>query len=134
MKESGAAGARGFLVYLRTVVIGAVVGAAICAVLLAVFSLVFVSSASIPHSFLLALTIFVSAFSAFLAGLVAARIVKKHGLICGAMTGLVLFLFFLLAGLISQKSGAAPEAASRLGIMMVAGGIGGLIAVNSKSK
>jgi len=117
VKEPSASGTKGFLIYLRTVVLGAVVGAVICVVLLAVLSFIFVSSALIPHDFLTALIIFITALSAFFAGLVAAKISKKHGLICGAMSGLVLFALFLLAGLITEKSGVSSGAASRLGIM-----------------
>lgn len=133
MKDSAAAGSNSFAAGLRGVGIGAAAGAAACALLLAAFSLLFVSAAAIPQSMLPGLVFAVAAVGAFLAGFVSAVVSGRNGLVCGALSGLLLFLLFLAAGIAFESSNVAPEAAARLGVMMAAGGIGGLLAVNRKS-
>lgn len=134
MKGSKAEGQLNILAAVRAVVVGAVSGAAVCAGLLAVCTLAFVSSENIPHHFLPILIIAVSVVSSFFAGFITAKVSKQAGLLLGTMAGLLLFLFFLLAGLAVSQSGLAAEAFPRFLMMLLAGGVGGLIAVNSKSR
>jgi putative membrane protein (TIGR04086 family) len=134
MKDGTTAGKNVFTTCLRAVGIGAAVGGAACALLLAAFSLLFVSAASIPQDMLPALVFAAAAAGAFLAGVVAAVVSGQNGLVCGAFSGLLLFLLFLAAGIAFESGNVASEAASRLGAMMIAGGIGGLLAVNRKSR
>ncbi len=119
---------------LRSIVIGCVVGAAFCAALLGVFSLAFVSAGNVPQDFISPLVIGVSVLSAFLAGLVSSKISKKRGLIYGLLSGVLLFLLFLFAGLVSSHEPVSVESGMRLLVMAISGAIGGLIGVNKKSK
>lgn len=133
MKGSNAAGQKTAFTAVRAIIIGAVVGALLCALLLAACALAFVSSENIPHDFLPAFIIAVTVISSFFAGFVSAKIMKQSGLLCGSAAGLFLFLLFLISGLAMSQGSSGSGIFLRLLLMLLSGGIGGLIAVNSRS-
>lgn len=118
----------------RAVFFGAVAGAVACAVLLGAFSLAFVSAENIPQFFLSPLVIGISVFSSFLAGFIAAKISRKHGLIYGTFAGLFLFVLFLAAGLATENQAAPDMAGTRLLTMLLSGAVGGVLAVGGHSR
>lgn len=134
MRESSASGQKTVLLIIRAVVIGAVAGALVCALLLACFALAFVSAENIPHNLLPAFIVAVTIISAFVAGVVTARISKQRGLLCGSAAGLLLFLIFLIAGVAVSQGHTNAEVFMRLILMLISGGIGGLLSVNGKSR
>lgn len=119
---------------LRSIVIGCVAGAAFCAALLGLCSLAFVSAGNIPQDFISPLVIGLSVLSAFLAGFITAKISKKRGLIYGMLSGLLLFVLFLLAGLAASREPVSAEAGIRMLVMALAGAIGGFLGVSRKTK
>jgi putative membrane protein (TIGR04086 family) len=134
MRQSSASGQKTVLLIVRAVVIGSVAGALVCALLLACLAFAFVSAESIPHNFLSAFIIAVTIISAFVAGVVTAKITKQRGLLCGSAAGLVLFLIFLIAGVAVSQGHTNAEVFVRLILMLLSGGIGGLLSVNGKSR
>ncbi len=134
MKRSNTAGKKTAIVFIRAVVVGALCGAVVCALLLAICAFVFVSSESIPHSFLPIFAIVVSGVSALCAGLVTARLSGRLGLALGAASGLLLFLLFTVAGFAVSQTASTAVAFARLLLMAITGGIGGLISVNHKAR
>ena len=73
-------------------------------------------------------------FRAFAAGFFAAKVSKKNGLLFGAISGLLLFILFLLAGVIAFHGAPVLTTLTRLAVMVLAGAIGGLLSVSKKSK
>ena len=135
MKGSKAVNGKPVVEALRAIVVGAVAGAALCAVLLGIFSLVFVSAESIPQGLLSPLVIAVSVLSAFAAGFTAAKLTHRRGLIFGAAAGLLLFALFLLSGLAASNKATDPSVPGvRLLVMVLAGSIGGIVAVSKRGK
>jgi len=128
LKENPAFGA------LRSIVIGSVAGAALCAVLLGVFALAFVSAGHIPQGFISPLVIGLSALSAFTAGLITVKISHERGLAYGMLSGLLLFVLFLVSGLIASREAVSPASGMRMLVMALSGALGGLLAVSKKSK
>jgi putative membrane protein (TIGR04086 family) len=119
---------------VRSIVIGSVAGAALCAALLGAFALAFVSAGHIPQGLISPLVIGISALSAFMAGLITAKISRKRGLAYGALSGLLLFVLFLVSGLIASHEAVSAASGMRLLVMVLSGAIGGLLAVSKKSK
>ena len=119
---------------LRSIVIGSVAGAALCAALLGLCALGFVSSGHIPQSLISPIVIALSAISSFMAGFVAAKISRKRGLAYGALAGLLLFLLFLLSGIIAYHEAVSAGVILRMLVMVLSGALGGLVAVNKKTK
>ena len=56
------------------------------------------------------------------------------GLLFGAISGLLLFILFLLAGVIVFHGAPVLTTLTRLAVMVLAGAIGGLLSVSKKSK
>lgn len=119
---------------VRAVVVGSVGGAILCAALLAAFAFGFVKAGYIPQFAINPIIIAVSALSAFVAGFFAAKVSKKNGLLFGAMAGLLLFALFLLAGVAVFQGAPVLTTLTRFAVMVLAGAIGGLLAVSWKSK
>lgn len=119
---------------LRSIVIGSVAGAVLCAALLGAFALAFVSAGHIPQSMISPMMLALSVLSAFTAGFVTAKISRKRGLAYGALSGLLLFVLFLVSGLIASHEAISFAAGIRMIVMIISGAIGGLLAVSKKSK
>jgi putative membrane protein, TIGR04086 family/integral membrane protein, TIGR04097 family len=119
---------------VRAIVIGSVAGAAFCAALLGIFALAFVTSGHIPQGFITPLVIGISALSSFIAGMVSAKISRRRGLAFGALSGLLLFILFLISGLIATHEAVSAASATRMLVMLVSGALGGLLGVSKKSK
>ncbi len=119
---------------LRAIVIGSVTGAALCAALLGVCALAFVSAGHIPQNLISPLVIALSVLSSFLAGFVTGKISRKRGLAYGTLSGLLLFALFLVSGLIASHEAISIAAGIRMLVMVLSGAVGGLLAVNRKSK
>ena len=119
---------------MRSIVVGSVVGAALCATLLGAFALAFVSSGHIPQNLISPMMLALSVLSSFAAGFVTAKISRKRGLAYGALSGLLLFVLFLVSGLIASHEPISITAGIRMAVMVISGAIGGLLAVSKKSK
>nr|WP_319488108.1 TIGR04086 family membrane protein [uncultured Caproiciproducens sp.] len=119
---------------LRSIVIGSVAGAVLCATLLGAFALAFVSAGHIPQNLISPMMLALSVLSAFTAGFATAKISRKRGLAYGALSGLLLFVLFLVSGLIASNEAISFTAGIRMIVMIISGAIGGLLAVSKKSK
>lgn len=134
MKSSNSLRQKPVLTAVKAIVIGAVSGAVLCAVLLALCALLFVTAENVPQDFLSPFVIAVSALGSFFAGFVTAKILKQRGLICGIFSGILLFILFLVSGVAASHGIVSAETGTRLLVMLLSGGIGGLISVSRKSK
>lgn len=114
---------------LRPVVAGAFLGAVICTLLLVGAALIMSSSGKLPQSAIPMITLAVSGVSSLAGGFLAAKLSKARGLLFGACTGLLLFFMEFLAGLSILGGDAAPAVLTKCLVMVLAGAIGGLIAV-----
>lgn len=118
---------------LRPIGIGVLVGGCVCMVLLLLFALIFLKVGSIPEQAQTPIVIGISALGAFSAGLVTGRLARQQGLLWGSVAGMSLFVL-LLASSVSFGNLFSWVALARMGVMVLSGGIGGLIAVNRKRK
>lgn len=118
---------------IRQIGFGVVAGGCICAVLLLLFAFLFLKMKQVPVVALSPISIGISALGAFIAGLVAGKLSHQRGLLYGSIAGLVLFLLFLISNL-SSGTPLSWVAFARMGVMVLAGAIGGLLAVNKKRK
>ena len=119
---------------MRSIVIGSVVGAVLCAALLGAFALAFVSAGHIPQNLISPMMLALSVLSSFAAGFVTAKISRKRGLAYGALSGLLLFVLFLVSGVFASHEPSSFTAGIRMVVMVISGAIGGLLAVSKKSK
>lgn len=119
---------------IRQIGIGVVIGAGFCAILLVIVAFLFLKMQKVPVTALNPISIGISALGSFLAGLVTGKLSHQRGLLYGGITGLVLFAVFLVSNLSVTGIPLSWVAFSRMGIMVISGAIGGLLAVSKKKK
>ena len=69
-----------------------------------------------------------------IAGFVTGRIYKSSGILYGAMTGIVLFLIILFAGISSIADGMSLFTLYKLALLVISSALGGIWGVNKKDK
>lgn len=119
---------------IRAIVIGSVAGALLSAILLGLSALGFVSAGNFSQNVISPMMLALSVLGALTAGFVTAKVSHKRGLAYGAVSGLLLFILYLVAGLIASKEPVSVTAVMRMIVMILSGAIGGLLGVNKKSK
>jgi len=75
-----------------------------------------------------------SGLGALTAGIVCARKLKSKGMLAGLITGVVMYLILLLAGLISTGGGISSASLFRMIIVVICATIGGIVGVNFNFK
>lgn len=115
--------------YLRPIIVGTFSGTVICAILLIATALLLTSLGKLPQSIIPMITIAISGLSALLGGFLSAKFSKSRGLLFGACTGFLLFSLEFLAGFSVLGGEAAPSVLTKCAVMVLAGAIGGLLAV-----
>ena len=116
--------------YLRPVITGFILGAValVCVLLL---SAVLMAAAHLTYEAVPIFTVAAAALGGFTAGLVAARIRKKRGLLTGGCSGLLLAaMLFLCCWFISGGLGGA--AWTRAAVIAAAGAVGGVLGVGGE--
>ncbi len=118
---------------VRPVLVGVGVGLLVCFGLLMLMAML-VQAVDVPRTAILPLAIAAAAVGAFVAGLVAAAMARRHGLLMGVVCGLVLFLLILLAGVSRYAGVGGTTALLKLAVLVLAGGVGGVLGVNLRKK
>lgn len=119
--------------YLKTakpIITGMLIGLVISLILLAVFSFI-MTIRDFSGGTVSTLTIIAVAAGCFLGGFITAKIYGKSGLILGCITGLCMFLVLMAAGLAIEQAGLSLSGVFKLVVSVAAGGIGGIMGVNS---
>lgn len=117
--------------WLRPLLVGTAVGIIGCVAML-LLSAALVKSVDVPRAAITPLAIVAAAVGAFLAGLTAAAIARRRGLLVGALCGLLLFLLILLAGFTRFGGVSGTTSLIKLAVLLVAGGLGGVLGVNRR--
>ncbi len=115
----------------RPLLVGLCVGVITCTAVLLLLALL-VGRVDIPRPAILPLAIVAGCIGALLAGWVAARMTGKNGLLLGLAEGLLLFLLILAAGYARYTGVSTGTSLMKLGLLLVAGGIGGVLGVGRK--
>ena len=118
---------------LKPFIISLTVGILTNAVLLLLSSLV-ISAIDMPHRAILLLSIFISAFSAFVSGFVLVKIMKGKALIYGALAGLLLFIAAFFTETVIMMGDIKVLAFYKCIIYIISSSIGGIFAVNNRKK
>lgn len=122
-----------FSLWIRPVLVGGAIGVLCCTLLLLLMALI-VQTVDVPRGAAMPLAIAAAAVGAFAAGLTAALISRRKGLVLGAASGLVLFLAILMAGFARYTAVDGGTAMLKLLVLMAAGGLGGVLGVNRRRR
>ncbi len=123
-----------FITSVRIVCFGAAVGAIVSTVFLLLLSYAFVAMKSIPQGAVVPLGVAIGAIGAFFGGYTSGRISKQKGLLYGVVTALTLFALLFLFSLILVKEPISTVSFIKMGVMLFAGALGGILGVNKKTK
>lgn len=118
---------------IRPLLFGVAVGIVVCTLLLMLMAVV-IQRVDIPQGAALPLAVGAAAAGAFLAGLTAALVAGQRGLLTGAVSGLLLYLPMLIAGLARYSSVDAAGSLLKLAVLAVAGAVGGVLGVNRRRR
>lgn len=119
--------------WLRPLLIGVAVGIVCCTLLLLVMAAV-VNAVDVPRAATVPMAVTAAALGAFAAGLTAALIARRHGLIIGAVSGALLWLVILIAGFIQYAGVDGGYALLKAAVLIVMGGLGGVLGVNRRRR
>ena len=119
--------------YLRPLLVSLCVGV-LCTALLLLAAALLIHSVDIPRATVTPLAYAAAGVGAFAAGLTAALLAKRNGLMLGAVCGLALYLLILVAGCMSTESAVGTPAWIKPVLLTVAGAIGGVLGVNRKKR
>lgn len=116
---------------LKPLLAGLCVGV-LCTTLLLLLAALLIRSVDISRTVITPLAIAASGIGAFAAGLTAALVARRNGLVLGAVCGLVLYLIILLTGCAVNSSVDGGYGVIKLAVLTVTGAIGGVLGVNRK--
>ena len=118
--------------WLRPLLIGTAVGILCCTLLFLLAALV-IRSVDIPAAATVPLALTVAAVSTFTAGAVSAALAGSRGWLMGLLTGAVIVLLILVAGII--RTGTPGERIPIKAVLLpVSGTVGGMIGVGLKHR
>lgn len=118
---------------VRPLTVGTAVGVAACVVALLLMAGL-MAAGTFPSRAVTLLALAAAGLGALVGGFVAARISRERGLLFGAGSGLFLFLLTLAAGLFLSPAGEMGLWLVKLAVTVVAGAVGGLLAVNTRRR
>jgi putative membrane protein (TIGR04086 family) len=116
---------------IRPLLFGVAVGIVVCTLLLMLMAAV-IQRVDIPAGAALPLAVGAAAAGAFLAGLTAALVAGQRGLLMGAVSGLLLYLPMLVAGLARYSAVDGGASLLKLAVLVAAGAVGGVLGVNRR--
>lgn len=119
---------------LKSIIWGLLAGAAVCTIFLFLFAFIFVKIKSVPFSMVNTLAIICASLGGFSAGYITVRIHKKNGLLYGAAAGFALFSIITVVGFMVSRDKFTYLTLIRLLALTLMGAVGGVLAVNKRSK
>lgn len=118
---------------IRPVAVSVLIGAVCCTVILVLLSLV-LASANIPQFAVDPMASFALAAGGLVAGFCCTKIMGENGLAYGALTGAVMTLVVLLAGLALKDNSFGVPALLKIAYVMLSSMLGGVVGVNTKKR
>lgn len=123
----------GFGQWLMPEVKGLIIGSAAILIATVLAALLF-SAAGLPLSLAAAAGTVSLALGGFLGGFAAAAQLKKSGLLCGLLCGFLLFLCVTAVSLLAFRTAPGSATLTRLIVLVIAGGLGGIFGVAKATK
>lgn len=114
--------------------LGAAIGACASSALLAVCSALLVKAGTLPGGAAPLITGAVGAVGAFLSGWFAVKLHKSHGMLMGALAGLMLFAAVMLGAAVTGSFGSPAGIAAKCALFAAFGAVGGIVRVNKRTK
>ncbi|MBQ2775189.1 MAG: TIGR04086 family membrane protein [Clostridia bacterium] len=124
---------KGIKYIITKILIGSVLGIALFFILLSLAALVILKN-PLDSKILPIITLFISALSAFAAGFISVRPIRKNGILMGVCSSLPLIIAVCAAILFESGGSVGVMTAVAVVVMLVCAAIGGIAAVNMKKR
>lgn len=125
---------KGTALYIKSLIAGFIVGGIILMILMCVTAFALVVTGKLPHSLIKWIMLGLSCISVFIGGYVSAKVSKEKGIIMGSVTGFIMFVSVLCAGLLDSDGIFTYMTLIKLILFVVSGAIGGIKGVNKQEK
>ena len=119
---------------IKAIIFGVVTGIISIIILFLLIGFAVTKLDSYPASIIDYVILGILVIGGLFAGYVTGRIYKSSGILYGAVTGIVLFLIILLAGISSIASGMTFYTLYKLAILVISSALGGILGVNKTDK
>lgn len=119
---------------LRCLIIGILCGIAVTAILTVICSFVIMISGKYPADAISFISLAFLGIGGLAGGYIAARLNKNSGLIVGGLTGFIIFLIILIAGLSSSFGTVTLFTLYKLIVLVIFSMLGGILGVNKQKK
>lgn len=131
-KQHAVGKSNSFTANMITMLKAVAIGLLVTTVVLLLFSFVMCKK-DVPFMLLNPFSAGLLMLGSFLSGYLAARRMREHGMILGALCGLIIFAILLLGSFMSRFD-VGLIAVIKLMIAVVSGAIGGIIGVNARTR
>lgn len=122
-----------FGLWLRPELMGLIAGSAVTLIITVLAALLF-SVGNISLTLATAASTAAVALGGFCGGFVTAVKLKKNGLLCGMLCGFLLFICITTVSLIAFHAAPGAATLTRLVVLIVAGGLGGIFGANKAAR
>ncbi|MBQ6152267.1 MAG: TIGR04086 family membrane protein [Ruminococcus sp.] len=119
---------------LKAIIIGVFSSVVIIAILMCVLSLIFLMSSSLPSEYLDYILLAIEAFGVLAGAYIAARILKRQGLVTGLCVSAIVLAAVLIAGFSGSTGTLTILTPIRAVILLLCGALAGIRGVNKKEK
>ena len=119
---------------LKATVIGVVSAVVITAILMCILSLFFLLSFSMPADYLEYILLIPQAAGVLTGAYIAARILKRQGLIIGLIVSGIMFAAICIAGFAGGTESISVLTPIRAAVLLLCGALAGIKGVNRKEK
>lgn len=120
--------------FVRSILIGLILSSSIVVLLILLSGFLFLVSGKFPQEYLNYLMLGILGIGGLVGGYISARLNNSSGLIIGLVTGLLLYLIILIAGLATSFGTVTIFTLYKLLVLAVLGAVGGVLGVNKKDK
>lgn len=115
------------------VIIATLIGFALTGIVLFIFSFL-ITKIDAPSDIKKLLSVVALGIGSCVGGYYCSKRKKRHGIFCGAICGFVMFVLIVIFGAIFADTILSFKSTTKLLLVLICGGIGGVVGVNSKSK
>lgn len=122
-----------FGLWLRPELMGIISGSAVTLMLTVIAALLF-SAGNLSLTLAPAVSTAAVALGGLCGGFVTAVKLKKNGLLCGMLCGFLLFICITTVSLIAFQAAPGAATLTRLVVLVVAGGLGGIFGANKAAR
>ena len=125
---------KGTALFIKSLIAGFVSSGLFLTLMMCITAIILVITGNLPHSIIKWIMMVLCCVSVFFGGYIAAKVSKEKGFIVGAVTGFIMFVSVLSAGLLNSDGVFSYMTLIKLLVFIISGALGGIKGVNKTEK